>query len=87
MQLKRPSQSNFRSCGDSDRGSNFGTRDEHEKGRIFCKGDLSRNRRYHKYANFFQAIVLVGGLGASEYVYKRLNSRFVGTEVMQPLNA
>ncbi|KAJ5548339.1 hypothetical protein N7513_005573 [Penicillium frequentans] len=34
-----------------------------------------------------KAIVLVGGLGASEYVYKRLKSRFEGTEVIQPLNA
>ncbi|KAJ5999493.1 hypothetical protein N7451_007303 [Penicillium sp. IBT 35674x] len=34
-----------------------------------------------------KAIVLVGGLGASEYVYKRVKRRFEGTEIMQPLNA
>ena len=34
-----------------------------------------------------QAIILVGGLGASEYVYKRLVSEFKSMEVMQPINA
>ncbi|KAJ5099054.1 hypothetical protein N7532_006055 [Penicillium argentinense] len=34
-----------------------------------------------------KAIILVGGLGASQYLYKRLESRFQGIEIMQPLNA
>ncbi|KAJ5949847.1 hypothetical protein N7454_001431 [Penicillium verhagenii] len=34
-----------------------------------------------------KAIVLVGGLGASAYLYKRLESRFEGIQIMQPLNA
>lgn len=34
-----------------------------------------------------KAILLVGGLGASEYLYKRLKQRFEGLEIMQPKNA
>ncbi|KAJ5640148.1 uncharacterized protein N7484_008010 [Penicillium longicatenatum] len=34
-----------------------------------------------------KAIILVGGFGASEYVYKRVKGRFEGTDIMQPLNA
>ncbi|KAJ5771670.1 hypothetical protein N7520_002199 [Penicillium odoratum] len=34
-----------------------------------------------------KAIILVGGLGASEYLYKRLKLRFHGTQIMQPPNA
>ncbi|KAJ5988528.1 hypothetical protein N7481_003738 [Penicillium waksmanii] len=34
-----------------------------------------------------KAIFLVGGLGASEYLYKRLSKRFDGLDIMQPKNA
>ncbi|KAJ5179081.1 hypothetical protein N7492_002291 [Penicillium capsulatum] len=34
-----------------------------------------------------KAIVLVGGLGASEYLFKRLQQKFAKTRVMQPRNA
>ncbi|KAJ5633351.1 hypothetical protein N7490_009690 [Penicillium lividum] len=34
-----------------------------------------------------KAIILVGGLGASQYLYKRLKRRFQGTHIMQPPNA
>ncbi|KAJ5726922.1 hypothetical protein N7493_005949 [Penicillium malachiteum] len=34
-----------------------------------------------------KAIILVGGFGSSEYLYKRLKTRFDGMEIMQPLDA
>ncbi|KAJ5618585.1 hypothetical protein N7528_006696 [Penicillium herquei] len=34
-----------------------------------------------------KAIILVGGFGSSEYLYKRLNSRFEGIRIMQPRDA
>lgn len=34
-----------------------------------------------------QAIILVGGLGSSEYLFRRLQATFDGIEVMQPKNA
>ncbi|KAJ6115348.1 hypothetical protein N7486_001126 [Penicillium sp. IBT 16267x] len=52
------------------------------------EGLISAQEKSIKRAGFAaKAIVLVGGLGASEYVYKRLKTRFEGTEIMQPLNA
>ncbi|KAJ5787881.1 hypothetical protein N7457_002871 [Penicillium paradoxum] len=37
--------------------------------------------------DFQQAIILVGGLGASAYLFKRLQATFSGIEIMQPSNA
>jgi hypothetical protein len=39
------------------------------------------------HSHSYQAIILVGGLGASEYLFRRLKKKFEAITVMQPPNA